>query len=69
MIPQLRLAFVPALCSLVFLTGCGGGSRIEGTVTLDGQPVEDGTITFYPEGRQGSGAECPWRDQGWEVLD
>ena len=59
MIPQLRLAFVPALCSLVFLTGCGGGSRIEGTVTLDGQPVEDGTITFYPEGGKDQGPNVP----------
>jgi hypothetical protein len=31
-----------------FLTGCGGGGRIEGTVTFDGQPVDGGTIAFIP---------------------
>ena len=48
---------------LLTLCGCGGtGGRqsIEGTVTLDGQPLEKGQITFVPkQGTQGptAGAE------------
>jgi hypothetical protein len=35
--------------------GCGGGSdaSISGTVTLDGQPLAKGDITFSAEGGQG----------------
>ena len=33
-------------------TGCGPRVRIEGTVTLDGAPVDGGTISFF----QGTGA-------------
>ena len=39
------------LCAAVLtLSGCGSGSRhaLHGTVTLDGQPVADGTISFLP---------------------
>ena len=49
---RLRSALLPVAFALVFLAGCGG-PRAEGTVTLDGQPVEDGTITFFPEAGQG----------------
>ena len=34
--------------------GCGGGTNlkeISGQVTLDGQPIESGSITFVPEGK------------------
>ncbi len=38
--------------SLSLLVGCGGDglTPITGTVTLDGQPVEDGRIAFTPKG-------------------
>jgi hypothetical protein len=39
------------LCLLISVCGCGlGGNRaaIEGAVTLDGQPVDNGSILFVP---------------------
>jgi len=39
----------------LFLAGCGGGvetvptSAVSGEVNLDGAPLKEGTITFYPE--------------------
>lgn len=59
------LSSLPRFCSIalvlpvLFLTGCGGGGRIEGTVTLDGQPVDGGTITFVSPDRNGGGAGGP----------
>ena len=41
-----------------FLTGCGGGARIEGTVNFDGQPVDGGTITFIPTAGSGKGTNA-----------
>ena len=40
---------IPCLL-LIALAGCGGGDRraVEGTVTLDGQPLEGGEIVFRP---------------------
>ncbi len=45
--------------------GCGGGSGqrpVSGTATLDGQPVENGEIAFYPA----DGAGTP---QGGPITD
>ena len=55
-----RAAIVGLL--LVPVAGCGGNTRqaIEGSVTLDGQPLQDGSIQFRPiEGTEGptAGAE------------
>lgn len=35
---------------LLLLTGCGGGSgsTVSGSVTVDGKPLDDGYISFYP---------------------
>jgi hypothetical protein len=41
-----RSAIVALVLPVVLLAGCGGGSRIEGKVTLDGQPVDGGGIAF-----------------------
>jgi len=47
------------LLTAVFLAGCGGSdglnrSSVSGAVTLDGQPVQEGSITFVPiEGTTG----------------
>jgi hypothetical protein len=40
---------------LICITGCSGASGpkrfpIEGSVTLDGQPLETGSVTFVPQG-------------------
>lgn len=50
--------FVTGLLLLLAVAGCGGSANIpiQGTVTLDGQPVEGpATIIFYPE----AGTESP----------
>jgi hypothetical protein len=39
-----------ALCLLVGCTGSSGQQAIEGTVTLDGKPMEKGQVTFVPQG-------------------
>ncbi len=38
------------LTSTLLLTGCGDGgkARMQGTVTFDGQPIEEGSISFLP---------------------
>lgn len=38
------------LCALllVLATGCGGSTRVQGTVSLDGVPLSDGSISFEP---------------------
>ncbi len=40
-------------CALVVavLTGCGGGNTgtVTGTIQMDGQPLADATVTFYPQ--------------------
>lgn len=55
---------VAALCAgLLLSSGCGDtGNRqaIEGTVTIDGQPLDEGQITFLPqEGTEGPTAGAP----------
>ena len=47
------IRLVTAILIAAVIGGCGGaGGRqaIEGTVTLDGQPLEKGQITFVPQG-------------------
>jgi hypothetical protein len=56
---RLLWIFLPAV--LLCAVGCGGGradrGAVSGTVTLDGKPVERGSILFTPsEGTQGSAA-------------
>jgi hypothetical protein len=48
---RFRQLVVPVCCAVALLAapGCGGsGTKVTGTVTYNGQPVEDGYITFYP---------------------
>jgi hypothetical protein len=47
------------LAVLALLPGCSRSATVEGTVTLDGAPVEAGHITFVPtEGTAGPGAQA-----------
>ena len=54
-----------AVLGVLLMCGCGSGGRqsIDGTVTLDGQPLEKGTITFIPQ----SGTQGP--TAGAEIAD
>jgi len=57
---RLRLPLVASLglALLGFAAGCGGPpqAKVSGTVTLDGKPVENGTISFYPTANSGQTA-------------
>jgi hypothetical protein len=39
--------------ALLFLTGCGSKASVSGRVTLGGQPVENGFVTFFPADDKG----------------
>lgn len=55
-----RASALPVLVVLCFaLAGCSSASRapVEGTVTLDGKPVDGGVIVFAPEEYRGGGVE------------
>jgi hypothetical protein len=56
LLSSLRPGAFVLVISMVFLAGCGGSSRIEGTVTFDGQPVDGGGIVFIGSGTQGEKA-------------
>jgi hypothetical protein len=51
-----RLICTTFAFAVVFLAGCSGSSRLEGTVTLDGQPVDGGTISFINSSGQNGNA-------------
>ncbi len=42
--------------AIVLLVGCSAnsGTEVHGTVTVDGIPAEEGTISFVPEGGKGA---------------
>ena len=50
---------LPLLLGLAALTGCGGGGSekvvpVTGKVTLDGEPLTAGTVTFQPDESKGN---------------
>ena len=56
---QIRCLVFCVWALLPFLIGCDGGGKdgqvsATGTVTLDGQPLEKGTISFMPTGQTGT---------------
>lgn len=53
------VAFGLVTIGLICATGCGEGepkAEVSGTVTLDGVPIENGSIQFYPTGKTGQTA-------------
>ena len=52
------LLAVAGLVVFGLAAGCGGPpqAKVSGTVTLDGQPLENGTISFYPTANSGQTA-------------
>lgn len=58
----MRRSYLAVMLVLVCLasTGCGssGPAKITGAVSLDGEPIEDGRITFEPRDGQGPTAEA-----------
>lgn len=62
-------SMVAALCSFVLLTGCDGGrtiypsAKLEGAVSVAGEPVTDGLIMFMPQQQgRGSGVKAAIKD-------
>ena len=41
---------LPLACALLVATGCEQPGKVSGLVTLDGEPLTTGVITFNPEG-------------------
>ena len=61
------------LLLVVVCGGCGGGDAnrgaVQGRVTLDGQPIETGEITFFPtDGNQGPVAGGRIRDGNYSIA-
>lgn len=56
--PKLMLLAVTTAFALVTAVGCGGPTdgriTVSGTVTIDGAPLQEGTVTFY-KGESASG--------------
>ena len=52
------VALAAGFLCLAFAGGCGGQpkAQVSGLVTLDGVPIENGTIQFYPVGGSGQTA-------------
>jgi hypothetical protein len=58
-----------AACVVLSTIGCGGGQEatVRGTVTLDGQPVARGSVTFLPV-ENGTGASASINPDGTFVA-
>ena len=62
-----KLALIALLCACA---GCGSrGVRVEGTVTLDGEPVDGGSISFFQGDGPGSDKGNAPIKQGKYVLE
>ena len=68
-----RLLFVGCVGILSVLTACGcdsgGTTGLSGKVTLDGQPVKNGFIAFYPEGSEGKETSTKIEDGEYKVKN
>ena len=54
----LSIIVLMIFCSFAGCLGSGSGPEISGTVTLDGELVENGWVTFSPIKQSGSNAAC-----------
>jgi hypothetical protein len=54
-----HFAAAALIISVLSLAGCSGSTRVEGEVTFDGQPVDEGTINFFQEGDSGKRTNVP----------
>lgn len=45
-----RIPAAALVAALGLLAGCSGGGSVSGKVTLDGNPLKSGTVTFHPVG-------------------
>jgi hypothetical protein len=55
--------------AVVTAAGCGGQSKahVSGKVFLDGQPIPDGAIEFFPVGATGQSAGAPIKDGVYQI--
>lgn len=68
-ISKAGFALALAVCCVAFV-GCGpkdGLTPVKGTVTLDGAPIEKGTINFAPKGGPGTATGAPIVDGKYEA--
>jgi hypothetical protein len=65
-----RLAGLLVTLSSFAMTGCGDSSRagVQGTVTLDGAPVDGGRIMFIPTDSKGHNAYADIKEGKYEVA-
>jgi hypothetical protein len=66
----MRVLRLAALAALLLAAGCSGGGKAEvsGTVLLDGEPVEQGSINFIPvEGTSGPGVGAVIKDGKYHI--
>jgi hypothetical protein len=64
-----RLVPAFAIGAAFFVGGCGGPPRakVRGTVTLDGKPIKNGSIEFFPISGQGQTAGVAIKDGAYSV--
>lgn len=68
-ISKAGFALALAVCCVAFV-GCApkdGLTPVKGTVTLDGAPIEKGTINFAPKGGPGTATGAPIVDGKYEA--
>ena len=63
-----RYGLIPLAVVLLFAAGCGGKSRVAGTVTLNGSPVKGGVVTFIGADNQRKAANIN-ADGEYQLFD
>lgn len=69
MLQRTRAAAVAAAALSLFVAGCGGGGgTVSGTVTLDGNPLKTGVVTFHPVAGGAAAIGAVTKDGSYEVA-